>query len=144
MGAVTKILAALLERENHGCGGHVVVSMTHAAHRLSSRPMLTGGLACYRIYATADGPWLTVAALEPVLLAAARGSPLGRPDLADRHYADGQEALAEDLAALFATRPLAEWLEFFDLGKTSASARSPHAPRRRSTSVAWHPVRDDR
>jgi crotonobetainyl-CoA:carnitine CoA-transferase CaiB-like acyl-CoA transferase len=113
MGAVTKILAALLEREKTGRGGHVVVSMTHAAHRLSSRPMLTGGLACYRIYATADGRWLTVAALEPVFWQRLV-ELLGRPDLADRHYADGQEALAEDLAALFSTRPLAEWLELFD------------------------------
>src|SRR5437016_757180 len=44
MGAVTKILAALLEREKTGRGRHVVVSMTHNAYRLASRPILTGGL----------------------------------------------------------------------------------------------------
>ena len=113
MGAVTQILAALLEREKTGRGRHVVVSMTHAAHRLASRPILTGGLACYRIYPTADGRWLTVAALEPVfwerLIAV-----LGRPDLADRHYAEDQQALASELSEIFSTRPLAEWLELFD------------------------------
>jgi len=113
MGAVTQILAALLEREKTGRGRHVVVSMTHAAHRLASRPILTGGLACYRIYPTADGRWLTVAALEPVfwerLIAV-----LGRSDLADRHYAEDQQALASELSEIFSTRPLAEWLELFD------------------------------
>ncbi len=47
--------------------------MTHgahrfAAHRLRGEPLprlLTGGVACYRIYETADGRHLTVAALEP-------------------------------------------------------------------------------
>src|SRR5213075_706927 len=77
LGAVTKILAALLERERTGRGGHLVVSMTHGSHRLAAhrlagdpRPrLLTGGLACYRTYATADGRHLTVGALEPKFFA---------------------------------------------------------------------------
>jgi alpha-methylacyl-CoA racemase len=113
MGAVTQILAALLEREKSGRGRHIVISMTHAAHRLASRPMLTGGLACYRIYATSDHRWLTVAALEPAFWQRLV-ELLGRPDLTDRHYDSDQEVLATDLAAVFATRPLAEWLELFD------------------------------
>ena len=113
MGAVTEILAALLEREKTGRGRHVVISMTHNAHRLVSLPILTGAAACYRIYATADDRWLTVAALEPVFWHRLV-EPLGRPDLADRQYADDQESLAAELAAIFATRPLAEWLELFD------------------------------
>jgi crotonobetainyl-CoA:carnitine CoA-transferase CaiB-like acyl-CoA transferase len=113
MGAVVKILAALLEREKTGRGQHVVVSMTHNAHRLASRPLLTGGLACYRIYATSDERWLTVAALEPVFWARLV-ELLDRPDLASRHYDENQQALAAELAALFAKRTLAEWLELFD------------------------------
>jgi alpha-methylacyl-CoA racemase len=70
--AVNRILAALLEREKTGRGARLVVSMTHAshrfaAHRLGGEPvpkLLTGGLACYGIYPTADGRYLTVAALE--------------------------------------------------------------------------------
>src|SRR5215472_12930464 len=74
LGAVTRILAALLERSRTGKGAHVVVSMTHRSHRFVSHRiggdsvprLLTGGLACYRIYETSDGRHLTVGALEPV------------------------------------------------------------------------------
>jgi alpha-methylacyl-CoA racemase len=121
LGAVTKVLAALLEREKTGRGSHVVVSMTHgshrlAAHRLGGEPsprLLTGGLACYRIYATLDGRWLTVAALEPVFWGRLV-ELLGRPELAERQYAPEQEELAAELAAIFAARPLTEWLELFE------------------------------
>jgi crotonobetainyl-CoA:carnitine CoA-transferase CaiB-like acyl-CoA transferase len=121
LGAVTKILAALLERERTGRGGHVVVSLTHGshrlvAHRLGGEPlprMLTGGLASYRLYETADGRYLTVAALEPVFFRRL-AELLGRPGLAKRQYDADQEALASELATLFQGRPLAEWLELFD------------------------------
>ncbi|HKD95863.1 MAG TPA: CaiB/BaiF CoA-transferase family protein [Gaiellaceae bacterium] len=119
--AVTKILAALLERDRTGQGGHVVVSMTHGSHRLVAHRlggetpplMLTGGLAYYRIYETADGRHLTVAALEPVFFQRLT-ELLGRPDLAKRQFDADQEALATELAAIFETRSLAEWLELFD------------------------------
>ena len=121
LGAVTEVLAALLERERTGRGVHVVVSMTHrshrlAAHRLAGEPrprLLTGGLACYRIYATGDGRWLTVGALEPVFFARLC-ELLGRPDLAARQYDAAQEELAAEIAAIFAARPLADWLALFD------------------------------
>ena len=121
LGAVTKILAALLERERTGRGGHVSVSMTHGAHRLVAHRlggepvprMLTGGLAYYRIYETADGRHLTVAALEPAFFRRL-AELLRRPDLADRQLDPTQEQLASELAAIFETRPLAEWLELFE------------------------------
>jgi alpha-methylacyl-CoA racemase len=121
LGAVTKILAALLERERTGRGSHVSVSMTHGshrlvAHRLGGEPvprMLTGGLAYYRIYETADGRHLTVAALEPIFFRRLT-ELLGRPNLAERQFDPDQERLASELAAIFETRPLAEWLELFD------------------------------
>ena len=115
LGAVTKILAALLERERTGKGGHVVVSMTHGSHRLVAHRLggdgvprrLTGGLACYRIYD------LTVAALEPAFFRRLT-ELLGRPELADSQFDADQEALAVELAAIFKARPLAEWLELFE------------------------------
>ncbi|MGH3008561.1 MAG: CaiB/BaiF CoA transferase family protein [Gaiellaceae bacterium] len=121
LGAVTKILAGLIEREKTGRGAHVVVSMTHGSHRLVAHRLggdptprlLTGGLACYRIYATADGRWLTVGALEPVFWARLV-ELLERPELAERQYAAEQEELATELAATFAERPLAAWLELFE------------------------------
>ena len=121
LGAVTEILAALLARERTGRGAEIVVSMTHGTHRLASYrlagdPMpriLTGGLACYRTYATADGRHLTVGALESKFFARLC-ELLGRPELAAEQYAPAQEELAAALAEIFAAKPLAAWLELFD------------------------------
>lgn len=120
LGAVTQVLAALLERERTGRGPRVVVSMTHrshdlVAHRLGGEPvarMLTGGLACYRVYATADGRHLTVGALEPKFFRRLC-ELLERPELADRQFETGQDGLAEELAGIFATRTLDGWLAHF-------------------------------
>jgi len=121
LGTVTKILAALLERDRTGRGGHVVVSLTHGSHRLVAHRLggdgvprfLTGGLASYRIYETADGRHLTVGPLEPVFFGRLT-ELLGRPELAEHQFDADQEALAAELAAIFASRPLDEWLELFD------------------------------
>jgi alpha-methylacyl-CoA racemase len=120
LGAVTKILAALLERERTGKGSRLVISMLEGSHRLVSHRLdetvprlLTGDLACYRIYETADGRHLTVAALEPHFFRRL-AELLDRPDLAERHSDADQEALAAELAAIFASRPLAEWLAIAD------------------------------
>jgi alpha-methylacyl-CoA racemase len=120
--AVMQILAALLAREKTGRGDHLVVSMTHgshrfAAHRLGGEPipkLLTGGLACYRIYPTADGRHLTVAALEQKFFARLC-EVLGLEELTPRQYdPDAQAELADTLAETFASRPLSAWLELFD------------------------------
>lgn len=110
LGAVVEILAALVRGE----GGRVIVSMTHNAHRLVAHrtgadTLLTGGAACYRIYETADGRHLTVAALEPKFFGRL-AELIGRPGL--EQFGD-QDALAAELAAIFASRPLADWLELF-------------------------------
>lgn len=120
--AVVQILAALLAREKTGRGDHLVVSMTHrshrfAAHRLGGEPipkLLTGGLACYRIYPTADGRHLTVAALEQKFFARLC-ELLGLEELTPRQYdPDAQAELADTLAEAFASKPLSAWLELFD------------------------------
>ncbi len=121
LGAVTEILAALLARERTGRGAEIVVSMTHGTHRLASYRLagdpvpriLTGGLACYRTYATADGRYVTVGALESKFFARLC-ELLGRPELAVEQYAPAQEELAAALAEIFAARPLAAWLDLFD------------------------------
>jgi crotonobetainyl-CoA:carnitine CoA-transferase CaiB-like acyl-CoA transferase len=118
--ATAQILAALLERERTGLGQHVVVSLTHGAHELASHRLggepfprlLTGDLACYRIYATADGRHLTVAALEPRFFRRLC-ELLGRPELAGRQWSPEQEPLAAELVEAFAAHPLATWLELF-------------------------------
>ena len=119
--AAALVLAALFRRERTGEGARLVVSMTHGSHdlvvhRLAGDPvarLLTGGLACYAIYETADGRHLTVAALEPVFFERLC-AVLGRPELAAGQYAADQEALRRELAAALAERPLAEWLRLFE------------------------------
>lgn len=120
LGAVTQVLAALVRRGRTGEGARLVISMTHrahdlVAHRVGGDPrerLLTGGLACYRAYETADGRHLTVAALEPRFFA--RLCELaGRPELTARQYEADQSALTRELETLFATATLAEWLERF-------------------------------
>jgi alpha-methylacyl-CoA racemase len=120
--AVVRILAALLERAKTGRGRHVVVSMTHethnlAAHRLRGDPipkLLTGGLACYGIYRTADGRHLTVAALEQTFFTRLC-ELLDRSELAAQQFDPAaQDELANVLAESFASKPLATWLELFD------------------------------
>jgi crotonobetainyl-CoA:carnitine CoA-transferase CaiB-like acyl-CoA transferase len=114
LGAVSEILAALVARARTGDGARIVVSMTHNAHRLVSRaPVLTQGFACYRMYETADGRHLTVAALEPKFFSRLC-ELVERPELAARQYDEGQDALASELAQVFLRRSLEQWLDVFE------------------------------
>lgn len=116
-GAVIEILAALLERARTGRGARLVVSMTHGSHRLVSHRvggdpvprLLTGGVACYCMYETADGRYLTVGALEPKFWRRLC-ELLERPDFHDRAF----EPELPELAALFRTRSMSEWLELLE------------------------------
>ncbi len=115
--AVTEILAALLELGRTGRGARLVVSMTEGAHQLVSHRLggepvprlLTGGAACYGIYETADGRFLTVAALEPKFWRRLC-ELVEREDLVNRAFEPNVPELRETIAA----RTLAEWLERFD------------------------------
>ena len=117
---VIEILAALLERQRSGSGAHIVVSMTHNAHRLAAHRLrgepertLTGGLACYRTYETADDRFLTVTAVESKFWRRLC-EVIGRVDLVERHYETDQEALAAELASTFRSRALSDWLGVFE------------------------------
>jgi alpha-methylacyl-CoA racemase len=115
--AVIEVLAALLERTRTGHGTQIVVSMTHGSHRLVSHRvrgdavphLLTGGVACYRIYETADGRHLTVAALEPKFWSRLC-ELIDRPDLVDRAF----EPDLPELTSLFHTRSLRDWLDLLE------------------------------
>ena len=113
LGAVTEVLAALLERERSGRGARVVVSMTHGALELTPRaPVLTRGYACYSIYFCADGRHLTVAALEPKFFERLCAL-VERPELAARQYDSEQSDVKSALADVFAREPLEHWLRLF-------------------------------
>lgn len=111
-GAAIEVLAALVERAHTGTGARIVVSMTHGSHRFVSHRvagdpvprLLTGGVACYRLYETADGRHLTVAALEPKFWRNLCDL-LERPELVDRAF----EPRLPELEELFRTRTLADW-----------------------------------
>lgn len=126
--AVTGILGALLERELGGGGTHLDVSMTDAVlsygqvelamadngldPRSGQTPM-TGSLPWYDVYETADGHYLTLAALEPRFFRSFCEA-VDRPDLFESHLTRDEEErdhLRTELAALFATRSRAEWLD---------------------------------
>jgi alpha-methylacyl-CoA racemase len=118
--AVIEILAALLERQRSGTGAHIVVSMTHNAHRLAAHRLrgepertLTGGLACYRTYETADRRFLTLTAVESKFWRRLC-ELIDRLDLVERHYEEDQEAVAAELAAVFRSRALSEWLDVLE------------------------------
>jgi alpha-methylacyl-CoA racemase len=118
--AVIEILAALLERQRTGSGAHVIVSMTHNAHRLAAHRLrgqpertLTGGLACYRTYETVDGRFVTVTAVESKFWQRLC-ELIDRLDLVERHYEQDQESLAAELATVFRSRALADWLDVFE------------------------------
>jgi crotonobetainyl-CoA:carnitine CoA-transferase CaiB-like acyl-CoA transferase len=75
--------------------------------------VLTQGFACYSIYECADGRRLTVGALEPKFFKRLC-ELLEQPELAPMQYDEDQPALKQQLADVFARRPLDDWLRLFD------------------------------
>lgn len=123
------VLAALLERGRTGVGRHLDISLTRGALAFAavafpsviggaSEPrgggMLTGGAPCYRCYATQDGRYVAVGALEPQFFAGLCAG-LGRPDLAQFAYTTGDAATAtiDAIQAIFLTRSQADWIIHF-------------------------------
>jgi len=128
--AVVGILLALATRERTGRGQRVDGSLLGAAlaclpfavaRHAGGQPMarggsdLTGGVVCYNVYETADGGYVTLAALEPEFWTAFCRAT-GREDLQDQQFAPavpGDPAF-EALRALFRTRTRQEWAEVFE------------------------------
>jgi crotonobetainyl-CoA:carnitine CoA-transferase CaiB-like acyl-CoA transferase len=128
--AATAILGALLSVARGGEGRYLDVSMTDGALTWLAVPLaqvhergpiargghrLTGRYACYGVYECADGRYLSVGALEPKFWRTLCEA-LGRPDLVDVQYAEGeeQERVRSELAAAIATRTRDEWAEALD------------------------------
>ncbi len=124
--AVVAILAALVERDRTGQGRHLDVAVAdgmlalmalavdeHLAEGTIPGPgqsLLTGRYACYGIYRTGDGKWLSVAAIEP------RFWTNFCTALGLEHHAgaqmddDAQDAIRADVARVLATRTRDEWV----------------------------------
>jgi alpha-methylacyl-CoA racemase len=76
---------------------------------------LCGGYPWYHVFETADGRYLSVAAVEPQFYAHLC-HVLGRPDLASQQFADGPErhALFESFAGIFRSKTRDQWMELFN------------------------------
>lgn len=135
-GALVGVLAALLAAQRSGVGRRVDVSMTHEVYRhhvlarftleatgrtpAPGRDLLSGGAPCYAAYRCADGRWMAVGALE-LKFWQALCTTLGHPEWHERHWSRGLEpgsaasmALRDEVAAVFATRPMAHWADLFE------------------------------
>ncbi|MEZ4366273.1 MAG: CaiB/BaiF CoA-transferase family protein [Kofleriaceae bacterium] len=127
--AATGVLAALHGRHASGVGVHLDISMTEGALALLATELATvdgdggptrgtgtlnGGLACYAIYRTADDRYVSVAGLEPKFWIEV-GRAIGRPAQMAELVADGaaQAQLRAEIAAIIASKPLAQWREIF-------------------------------
>jgi crotonobetainyl-CoA:carnitine CoA-transferase CaiB-like acyl-CoA transferase len=127
MAAAVGIASALTEVARAGRGRLIDVSMLDVASSWSAVLMawylgtgqvpvrggmpLTGGLACYRVYATGDGKHLAVGALEPRFWRNLCET-LGLDDLIDAQLDPGrQEEVAGRLGDVFRTRSRDEWVE---------------------------------
>lgn len=131
------LLGGVLSSELGNGGGYIDVSMTDVvasfSHTLASEALggedprpgetpLTGAYPWYDVYETADGKYVTLGALESTFWELFC-EEVGREDLVEVHgTADAaeREALREELAALFRTRPRDEWIE--DLGSEATTA----------------------
>ena len=123
------ILAALVGRQTSGKGAHLDISMTEGAmallaaeygnldcgaHPTRGTETLNGGLACYHVYRTKDGRWLSVGALEPkfwINFSTAIGRTPNIAELAGN--AAAQAKLRAEIQAVLETKTLAEWQEVF-------------------------------
>lgn len=128
--AAVAILGALRVAERTGAGQHLDISMCEGALSflipdlgnlaasgevpVRGADLLTGGAACYGVYETADGKFLSVGSLEPKFWLA-MNAVLGRPaDTSELVAApDEQARIRAELAARLRTKTRAEWLALF-------------------------------
>lgn len=134
LSALSTLLIALLAAQRTGLGRCVDVSMTDGLlmHHVfphadldagltpqAERTLLTGGVACYRVYRTADGLYLAVGALE-LKFWQSFCDAVGLPELKDCHWTLGEapgsaaaQASIARVAVRLAERSRAEWEQVF-------------------------------
>jgi alpha-methylacyl-CoA racemase len=124
------ILAALVERGHTGQGQVIDAAMVDGSALLTSflygmraagswqdqrgSNLLDGGAPFYDTYATSDGEYVAVGALEPQFYAALlRGLDLADAGLPDQHDRAGWPELRRRFAETFAQRSRADWEQVF-------------------------------
>jgi alpha-methylacyl-CoA racemase len=131
LSAALNVIAALWRREQTGNGCYLDIAITDGPaflmameydyfsntgrHRRRGDTHLSGGYPWYHVFETADGRYLSVAAVEPQFYARLC-QLLGRPDLARRQFADGPErqALFECFAGIFRSKTCDEWMQVLE------------------------------
>lgn len=123
--ACVGILAALVNRQAGRGGRYLDIAMLDGLVSWLSMPladcfagkptgrgkmMLNGGLACYNVYRTADGGYMSLGALEPKFWQNFCRA-VGREDLVGRQFDEDQDRLVLDLQKLFAEKTRKEWEE---------------------------------
>lgn len=127
--AVIAILMALIARSHSGQGQFCDVSMLDGAvgflaYSLAEwssrgeppqrgREILTGGYACYQIYRTADGGYVSLGAIEHKFW---QGfcARLGKPEYAAWQWIpDKQEEMIQSIQALLESKSRDDWVEYF-------------------------------
>lgn len=125
-----QILGALRVAERTGQGSHLDVAMCEGALSFliadlgnlavsgtvpgRGADLLTGGVACYGVYRTGDGRYLSVGALEPkfwLAFNAAIGRPADPSELVAP--AEDQARIRGEIQAILATRTRDEWVQIF-------------------------------
>jgi crotonobetainyl-CoA:carnitine CoA-transferase CaiB-like acyl-CoA transferase len=125
--AANLILAALLRRERQGEGCTIDSSIFETVLSWQSfgqagvgragcslepgRGLITGGVACYQIYRTADEKFVVLGALEDKFWQAFCTAVAQPQWIARQHEAMPQTALISELRALFATAPRDAWVQ---------------------------------
>lgn len=122
------ILAAIIDREKTGKGQYIDISMTDAAMTWStmylgkyfadgkipkpSSELLTGQFACYNIYKTKDGGYMSLGALEPQFWSAFCKA-IGMEDMIPRQMDEGEKAekLISEVKKVFLEHTKDEWIE---------------------------------
>ena len=128
--AAFSIMAALFARERLGRGQFIDISMTDGSLAWNCMrwgkfiaggqvptpgdDMLNHGVACYNIYRTADGRYMSLGALEPQFWKAFCRAA-GRPEWDTPLYFEPgahQKELIESVSEFFRQKTMAEWGEF--------------------------------
>ena len=129
MWAALAVTSALLGREHTGRGCYLDISMLDSVASLMAIPLaemvatgaspqrgntwLSGKLACYNLYETADGAYMSLAALEPQFWQAFCAA-VGREDWWPRHLDADQAGLIQEVGALFRMQTQSHWVGLFE------------------------------
>ena len=121
--AAVSVLGALVARARTGEGAYLDVSLSETmlawqawgltaagdGKMARGENLLNGGAACYQVYATGDGRFVTLGALEAHFWANFCET-VGRPEWTDRqHEPLPQTGLIAEVAEIFASQPLDHW-----------------------------------